>query len=145
MVESGKIFKPLAWSVRDAHQFLTDIPRFESAGVMIRVPNWWNVKAPPRPKIHVKVGDKNVANVGLDALLDFDVHFSLPTGESLTPEEFKKLLKSTEQLIQIKGQWVQVDNEKLNQVLSHWKTIERRVGMVALHLMSQSLKVNVKL
>jgi non-specific serine/threonine protein kinase len=60
-------------------------------------------------------------------LLDFNVHFSLPSGESLTQQEFKQLLSSTEQLVQIKGQWVQVDNEKLNQVLSHWKTIERQV------------------
>ena len=94
---------------------------------MIRVPNWWNAHKPPRPTIKVKVGDKNASQVGLDALLDFDVHFSLPTGEELTPQEFKQLLSSTEQLVQIKGQWVQVDNEKLNQVLSHWKTIERQV------------------
>src|SRR4029079_16600248 len=63
----------------------------------------------------------------LGALLDFDVHFALPTGEELTEHEFKKLLSSTEKLIQIKGQWVSVDNEKLNQVLSHWKSIERQV------------------
>jgi len=127
IVDSGKIFKPLAWGAQDAHQFLKDIPHFESAGVMIRVPNWWNAHKPPRPAIKVTVGDKKTSQVGLDALLDFDVHFSLPTGEELTPQEFEKLLRSTEQLVQIKGQWIQVDSEKLNQVLSHWKTIERQV------------------
>jgi superfamily II DNA or RNA helicase len=127
MVETGKIFKPLAWGAEDAYQFLKDIPHFESAGVMIRVPNWWNAHKPPRPKIKVTVGNKQVSQVGLDALLDFDMHFSLPTGEQLTPQEFKQLLRSTKQLVQIKGQWVQVDNEKLNQVLSHWKSIERQV------------------
>jgi superfamily II DNA or RNA helicase len=127
MVDTGKVFKPLAWSAQEAYQFLKDIPCFESAGVMIRVPNWWNAGRPPRPTIKVKVGDKKASQVGLDALLDFDVHFSLPTGEELTPQEFKKLLSSTEQLVQIKGQWVQVDHSKLNRVLSHWKTIERQV------------------
>jgi len=127
LVDSNKIFKPLAWQATDAYQFLKDIPQFEAAGVMIRVPNWWNIKAPPRPRINIKVGEKQANQVGMNALLDFDVHFSLPQGESLTPEEFKKLLMSTEQLVQIKGQWVMVDNEKLNQVLSHWKTIERQV------------------
>jgi non-specific serine/threonine protein kinase len=127
MVDSGKIFKPLAWRAQEAYQFLKDIPQFEAAGVVVRVPNWWNVKTPPRPQINVKIGEKKVSQVGLDALLDFNVHFSLPTGESLTPQEFKQLLTSTEQLVQIKGQWVQVDNEKLDQVLSHWKTIERQV------------------
>ena len=127
LVDTGKMFKPLAWSAQEAYQFLKDIPHFESAGVMVRVPNWWNAHKPPRPTIKVKVGDKNASQVGLDALLDFDVHFSLPTGEELTPQEFKKLLSSTEQLVQIKGQWIQVDNEKLNQVLSHWKSIEHQV------------------
>jgi non-specific serine/threonine protein kinase len=127
MVESGKVFKPQAFRAKEAYQFLKDIPQFESAGVMVRVPNWWNVKTPPRPKINVKIGEKKASQVGLDALLDFDVHFSLPSGESLTPQEFKQLLSGTEELVQIKGQWVQVDNDKLNQVLSHWKTIERQV------------------
>jgi len=127
LVDSGRIFKPLAWDASDAYQFLKDIPQFESAGIIIRVPNWWSVKTPPRPKINVTVGEKKVSQIGMDALLDFDVHFSLPQGESLTPEEFKKLLSRSEQLVQIKGQWVIVDNDKLNQVLSHWKMIERKI------------------
>jgi hypothetical protein len=79
LVEAGKIFKPLAWSVRDAYQFLKDIPCFEASGVMVRVPNWWNKATPPRPKVDVKIGEKKASSVGLDALLDFDVNVSLPT------------------------------------------------------------------
>lgn len=127
LVDTGKIFKPLPWGAEEAYQFLKDVPHFESAGVMVRVPNWWNAHKPPRPTIKIKVGEKQTSQVGLDALLDFDVHFALPTGEELTTQEFKKLLNSTEKLIQIKGQWIQVDNEKLNQVLSHWKTISNQV------------------
>jgi len=104
LVDSGRIFKPLAWCAADAYLFLKDIPQFKTAGVMVRVPNWWSIKTPPRPKINVKIGEKKVSQVGMDALLDFDIHFSLPQGESLTPEEFKKLLNSAEQLVQIKGQ-----------------------------------------
>lgn len=127
LVDSGKIFKPQLWRPADAYQFLNDIPHFESAGVMIRVPNWWNVNKPPRPKINVTLGDKLASQVGLDALLDFDVQFALPSGESLSLQEFNRLLETTDQLVQIKGQWVHVDHEKLNQVLSHWKSIERQV------------------
>jgi len=127
LVDTGKIFKPLAWQASEAYQFLESIPHFESAGIMVRVPNWWNAHKPPRPTIKIKVGAKEASQVGLDALLDFDIHFSLPTGEKLTEQEFKKLLNSTEKLIQIKGQWVSVDSEKLNQVLSHWKNISNQV------------------
>ncbi|MHB1947696.1 MAG: DEAD/DEAH box helicase [Gammaproteobacteria bacterium] len=127
LVETGKIFKPQAWRAQEAYQFLQDIPHFEAAGVVIRVPNWWNSNKPSRPTIKVTVGEKTASQVGLDALLDFDIQFALSSGETLTAQEFKKILESTDKLVQIKGQWVQVDNEKLNQVLSHWKSIERQV------------------
>lgn len=127
MLDAGKIYKPLAWKPSEAHQFLKDIPIFEASGITIRVPNWWNVSKPPRPTINVTIGKQNVSQVGLDALLDFDLNFSLPTGEQLTEKEFKQILNSTDQLVQIKGQWVLLDNDKLNQVLSHWKSIERKV------------------
>lgn len=127
MVDTGKIFKPLAWKPVDAHQFLKDIPLFESAGVLIRVPNWWNAQKPPRPSINVTIGKENVSQVGLDALLDFDLNFALPTGEQVTEQEFKQLMNSTEKLVQIKGQWILLDNDKLNHVLSHWQSIERKV------------------
>ncbi len=127
MVDSGKIFKPQAWRAIDAHQFLKDIPLFEESGVMIRVPNWWNKAKPPRPEIKVTIGEKNASMVGLNSLLDFDVHYALPSGETLSEKEFYQLLNTTENLVQIKGQWVQVDSEKLNQVLSHWKLIESQV------------------
>ena len=128
MVDTGKIFKPQAWTAVDAHQFLKEIPLFEESGVMIRVPNWWNKTKPPRPEIKVTIGEKNESMVGLNSLLDFNVHYALPSGETLSEKEFYQLLTSTENLVQIKGQWVQVDSEKLNQVLSHWKSIESQVN-----------------
>jgi hypothetical protein len=140
MVNTGQIFKPQAWTARDAYQFLNDIPCFEAAGVVIRVPNWWNAKKPPRPTISVTVGEKKHSQVGLKALLDFDVHFSLPSGESLTQQEFENLLDNTEQLVQIKGQWVHVDSEKLNQVLTHWQSLENKVKREGLSF-SEGLRI----
>lgn len=127
LVDNGKIFQPLAWKATDAYQFLKDIPHFEASGIKVRVPNWWNAKKPPRPSINVSIGNETTSAVGLGALLDFNVQFALPSGDKLTPEEFKSLLSTQEQLIQIRGQWVQVDNDKLNLVLLHWKKIERQV------------------
>ena len=127
LVDSGDIFKALTWDAYAAHQFLKEIPFFETAGVIVRVPDWWNPKKPPRPSINISIGGQNASAVGLDAMLDFNLHFALPDGGRLTAQEFKQLLAGTEQLVQIKGQWVQVDKDKLHQVLSHWKSIERQV------------------
>lgn len=127
LIDRGAIFKPLAWSAQDAYQFLKDIPHFEAAGVMVRVPNWWNPKKPPRPAINIAIGNEKATTVGLDALLDFDIHFALPEGERISQQEFTTLLANQGNLVQIKGQWIEVDNDKLNQVLSYWKTVERQV------------------
>ena len=127
MVDTGSIFKPLSWQAHEAHQFLKAIPAFEAAGVIIRVPNWWDTKKPPRPQITIAIGNQNVSTVSLDALLDFNMSFALPDGEKLTLPELEALLENTANLVQIKGQWVQFDPDKLNQVLSHWKKIERQV------------------
>jgi hypothetical protein len=127
LVETGSIYKPLAWTAREAHHFLKDVPLIEEAGVIVKIPNWWNPKRPPRPQVTVAVGNANASAVGLDALLDFDMGFALPDGEKLTLEEIEILLKDQGHLVQIKGQWVEVDNDKLRQVLTHWKHVENKV------------------
>lgn len=127
LVDSGAIFQTLAWSAHDAYQFLKDIPHFEAAGVMVHVPNWWNSKKPPRPSINVAIGNENTSTIGLNALLDFDIHFTLPDGKTISQQEFKSLLANQGNLVRIKGQWVEINNDKLNQVLSYWKTVERQV------------------
>lgn len=127
LVETGSIYKPLAWTAREAHHFLKDIPLIEEAGVVVKIPNWWDPKRPPRPQVTVAIGNVNASAVGLDALLDFDMGFSLPDGETLTLEELETLLKDQGHLVQIKGQWVEVDNEKLSQVLIHWKQVKNQV------------------
>ena len=38
------------------------------------------------------------AQVGLDALLDFNLHFALPSGEKLTQQEIKQLLSTSKSI-----------------------------------------------
>ena len=40
-MDSGAVFRPLAWTPADAHQFLRNIPVFEAAGIVVRIPDWW--------------------------------------------------------------------------------------------------------
>lgn len=94
---------------------------------MVRVPNWWNPKKPPRPQVTVAVGNVNADAAGLDALLDFNMYFALPDGSDLSLQELENLINNQGQLVRIKGQWVEVDSDKLKQVLSHWKKVERQV------------------
>ena len=62
--------------------------------------------------------------MSVDALLDFSVNVTLD-GEPLTKAELDLLLQSVGGLVALKGKWVEVDREKLNEALEHWKQVER--------------------
>jgi superfamily II DNA or RNA helicase len=124
MVESGDVYHPLRWTPREAHAFLKEVPLLEASGVSVRVPNWWNTKAPPRPRVRVKVGGDPPSHLGTEAVLDFSVDLALG-GEPLSEEERKAILSSTDGLILIKGRWVEADGEKLREVLGQWKRVEQ--------------------
>ncbi len=127
LTSSGDIYQTLAWTPKEAYRFLKDIPIFEKAGIAVRVPNWWKAKNPNRPQISVKLGDKAPSKMGLDALVDFSMSVVLGEQE-LNQKEIQDLLRSSENLIFFKGQWIEVDKEKLGDILAKWKTASRSVG-----------------
>ena len=124
MVESGEIYDSLAWSPREAYRFLQDIPIFEESGLVVRVPDWWKPRHPPRPVVNVKINAKKGTTLSVDALLDFSVNVTLD-GEPLTDAELERLLESSGGLVALKGKWVELDRDKLNEALEHWKQVER--------------------
>ena len=127
LVESGALFKPLAWRPAEAYGFLKEIPLFEESGLAVRLPDLWGGKRPARPKVSVRVGEKRKNGLGLDALLDFKVHTTLD-GEELTPDEWRALMESSGGLALIRGRWVEADPEKLRAALDHWNKAEKESG-----------------
>ncbi|MCP4678674.1 MAG: DEAD/DEAH box helicase [Deltaproteobacteria bacterium] len=125
LIDTGDIYHPLSWTPREAHRFLCEIALYEHAGLVVRMPDWWSTKNKPRPKVSVSVGGKAPSALGMDALLDFDVNLSLD-GEKLTKREIETLLSASHGLVLIKGKWVEVDGDKLAQVLDQWRDIQRQ-------------------
>ncbi len=123
LIDAGAIFHPIAWTPADAHQFLRNIPIFEACGIVVRIPDWWKARQPPRPQVRVNIGNRG-AGLGLEAMLDFNVSLSLD-GEELSPAEWEQLLAAGDGLVRLKGRWVEVDREKLEGVLAHWKKVQR--------------------
>ncbi len=127
LVKSGDIYQTLAWTPKEAHSFLKDIPIFEEAGIAVRVPNWWKPKHSNRPHVSIKLGEKTPSRMGLDALIDFNMSVVLGEQE-LNKKEIQDLLRASENLVFFKGQWVEVDKEKLGDILAKWKTAAQSVG-----------------
>lgn len=123
LLERKALFAPQAWTIRQAYQFLKEIPRMEEAGLIVRVPDWWSARKPPRPIVQVQVGQRKPGQLGLDGLLDFDVNLTLD-GQTLSDDERKQMLAGTEGLVLLRGKWVEVDRTRLKQALEHWQTVQ---------------------
>lgn len=122
LVESGSIYRPHAWTCQQAYAFLKEIPVYEESGVLVKIPDWW--KKRPRPQVKISVGSNAKSNFSASTLLDFDVELVLDD-KKITAKEWKSLMESEENLVLIRGQWIEVDKEKLSQALDHWKTVEK--------------------
>jgi superfamily II DNA or RNA helicase len=127
MVDAGEIYHPLRWSPAQALAFLKDVPALEGAGVVVRMPASWSKNRPSHPQVKVTVGGKTPSQVGLDALLDFQMQVTLD-GETLSRAELKRLLAQSEGLAFIRGKWVEVDHARLTRTLEQFEAIERRAA-----------------
>jgi non-specific serine/threonine protein kinase len=127
LLDSRAVFHPQLWRPAQAFSFLQNIPRFEQSGLVVRIPDWWKAGRPPRPQVSVRIGEGKGKLLGADSLLDFKVQLSLE-GESLTEAELNAILQSASGLVLLKGKWVEVDREKLQEVLEHWKKVQAASG-----------------
>jgi len=125
LVDSGEVYQPMAWTADRAYTFLRTAPELEDSGLSVRLPDWW--KKRPRPQVSVTIGQKKQSSLGADAMLDFNMNLALGD-ETLSPEELAALLDGEDGLVLLKGQWVEVDREKLRQALDHWQALQSRAA-----------------
>ena len=125
LLDGKDLFHPLAWTPQEAWRFLQEVSALEEGGVVVRVPDWWRSR--PRPQVTVRVGQAAPSGLGLAALLDFDVSLTLD-GQPLTREELAVLARAGRGLALLRGQWVEVDRERLEAVLAHWQRVRREAG-----------------
>ena len=125
LIESGDIYQPLAWTPPQAYRFLKEVPLLEDSGVLVRLPDWW--KKRPRPRVSVKIGDNQQKRFDANGMLDFQVELALGD-QQLTADEWRELMQADDGLVLLRGQWVEVDREHLQEALDHWKQVEAGVA-----------------
>ncbi len=93
---------------------------------------WWSVCRtggdPDRHRgraVQVRIGDRSPSGLGADALLDFSIGVALD-GESLTADEQKRLLAADSGLTLLRGKWVEVDHQRLQDALQHWQQLQQQ-------------------
>lgn len=123
LVESGELFSPLRFNEEEAYQFLTETALYEEQGVICRIPDFW--KKERKTTIKVTIGDTKPSRVGMEALLASKPEIYL--GEDLySKAEIEALLQQNEGLAFLKGKWVEINHQKLQQLLTTYATKENR-------------------
>jgi superfamily II DNA or RNA helicase len=123
MVDAGEIFHPLRWSAAEAFRMLGDVQRLEQAGVIVRMPANWAAGRPARPSVTATIGADQPSLLGRDALLDFKLEVTLD-GKPLSEAEVRRLLDGTTGLALIRGQWVELDRDRLARTFERLKQAE---------------------
>ena len=126
-----------------AYEFLrTTAPLLEEAGFGLLAPPWWNQKgARLGVRLHLQspklssAGPLMGSKVGLNQLVSFQ--WELALGETtLTRQEFETLAALKQPLVQIRGQWVQLDSENIEAAIRFWES-QQQSGQISLMEVAQ--------
>jgi SNF2 family DNA or RNA helicase len=100
----------------------------ENAGYKVIVPAWWTPKGRQRAKVRLKAkgkslggNDKSKSYFSLDTLVEYQ--YELAVGDAtITEQEWNQLVNAKTPLVQFRGQWMELDQDKMQQMLEFWKT-----------------------
>jgi len=120
-----------------AYSFLREAaPILKEAGFGLLTPPWWNQRGSRlgvRLRLLPQTAPKRTGaagNLGMDALVQY--HWELSLGETeLSREEFEALVALKQPLVQIRGQWVQLDQEQIEAARHFWEK-ENHTGKMGL-------------
>ena len=124
MLDAGELFHPLRWTPHEAARLLGSVPDLESAGVIVRMPPAWRANRPPRPQVTGTVGARKPSALGLEGVLDFRMAVTLD-GDVLSQNEIASLLAGTDSLVLLRGQWVEIDRERLERSIQQFREAEQ--------------------
>lgn len=115
----------VSMDTQTAYSFLrSTAPLLEQAGFGLISPPWWNHRgARLGVRLHLQPPPNETrapTKLGLDRLVRYSWELSL--GEtSLTRQEFEALVALKAPLVQIRGQWVQLDSDQVEAAIRFWE------------------------
>ena len=100
----------------------------ENAGYKVIVPAWWTPKGRQRAKVKLKAKGKSLSGgenkaksyFSFDRLVEYEYELAIG-GEKVTEKEWKQLVSAKSPLVQFRGQWMELDQDKMQQMLAFWQ------------------------
>lgn len=140
IVYKREIFYPLQFTKQDAYIFLKEVSLYEKFGIMCRLPNWWRKKT-NSIKVKLSIGDEAPSYLGMQSILSFNPYIDID-GEVLTKQELEELVKKSQRLYLIRGKWVEVDHEKLNQALKAFELAMKSKDITLMEAMRMQMGIS---
>ena len=100
----------------------------ENAGYKVIVPAWWTPKGRQRAKVKLKAKGKSLSGgedkaksyFSFDRLVEYEYELAIG-GEKVTEKEWNQLVSAKSPLVQFRGQWMELDQDKMQQMLAFWQ------------------------
>jgi SNF2 family DNA or RNA helicase len=100
----------------------------ENAGYKVIVPAWWTPQGRQRAKVRLKArgkspagNDKASSYFSFDTLVQYQYELAIG-GQTVTEQEWYQLVEAKTPLVKFRGQWVELDQDNMKQMLEFWKT-----------------------
>ncbi|MEO1124184.1 MAG: DEAD/DEAH box helicase [Cyanobacteria bacterium J06639_16] len=99
----------------------------EDAGYKVIIPAWWTPKGRQRAKVRLKAkgkslggNDKSKSYFSLETLVAYKYDLSIGD-QPVSEQEWRQLVQAKSPLVKFRGQWMELDQEKMQQMLDFWK------------------------
>lgn len=119
----------VALSLEEAFAFLKEHAWvLQDAGFKVLIPAWWTPEGRQRAKLRLRVaGPSKTATSGaasgyfsMETLLRYRYELSIG-GEPVAPEEWQRLVEAKSPLVRFRGQWLELDQDKMQRMLALWQ------------------------
>ncbi|PYI52625.1 DEAD/DEAH box helicase [Paenibacillus flagellatus] len=101
-------------------------------GQTVLLPAWWEKLRKTKPRLKAKVrsgvGAVGESLFGLNGIVQFDWKLAIGDAE-LAEAEFRNLVENNRQLVRIRGRWVLLDPDMLQQVQQWIKQVRKKKGL----------------
>ena len=111
----------------------------ENAGYKVIIPAWWTPKGRKRAKLRLKVSSQGKSAskaetksyLSLNKLVQYQYQLSI--GEHpVTQEEWEQLVNAKVPLVKFRGEWVELDLGKMQQMLEFWQKQDSEAQQMSL-------------
>jgi SNF2 family DNA or RNA helicase len=126
MDEAFEFLKESAWVLNDA-------------GYAVIVPSWWTPDGRRRTKVRLKTSVRSPkgatapskGHLSLDTIISYEYQLSVG-GQVVSEEEWEQLVNAKTPLVQFRGQWMELDRDKMQQLLQFWQTHQHEKSEITL-------------